>query len=112
MPVHLCKTCGTSFPQGLSLFRCLDDLVLEMAGLVIAAELAERRLVQLNHDFAQLLGRGITGSKPWSVNLAQRTDEGIAMLVADFTIVVAVAVVETGFAHAALRGAYPVTASS
>jgi hypothetical protein len=34
------------------------------------------------------------------------------MLVGDFTIVVAVAVVETGFAHAALRGAYPVTASS
>jgi hypothetical protein len=37
-----------------------------------------------------------------SVNLAQRADEGVAVLVADFTVVVAVAIVETCFAHAAL----------
>ena len=37
---------------------------------MIAAELAQRRLVQLKQDFAQLLGRGITGGKTLSVNLA------------------------------------------
>src|ERR1700689_3078511 len=77
----------------------------QMAGLVIAAELAQRRLVQLKQDFAELLGRGITGGKTLSVNLAQRTNEGVAVLVADFAVVVAVAIVETGFAPAALHGA-------
>jgi hypothetical protein len=72
---------------------------------MIAAELAQRRLVQLKQDFAQLLGRGITGGKTLSVNLAQRADEGVAVLVADFAVVVAMAIVETGFAHAALHGA-------
>src|ERR1700719_2773460 len=76
-----------------------------MAGLMIAAELAQRRLVELKQDFAKLLGRGITGGKTLSVNLAQRADEGVAVLVADFAVVVAVAIVETGFAHAALHGA-------
>src|SRR5271154_729343 len=76
-----------------------------MAGLMIAAELAQRRLVQLKQDIAQLLRRGITGGKAWSVNLAQRADEGVAVLVADFAVVVAAAIVETGFAHAALHGA-------
>ena len=84
------------------LFRSLGDLVAEMAGLVIAAKLAEGCLVQLSQDFAQRRGRGIPGCKTWSINLAQRTDEGVAVLVADFTIVVAVAIVETDFAHAAL----------
>src|SRR5579864_6237209 len=87
------------------LLRCLGDLVVEMAGLMIAAELTERRLVQLHQDFAQRFGRGITGSETLSINLAQRPDEGVAMLVADFTIVIAVTIVETGLAHAALRGA-------
>jgi len=76
-----------------------------MVGLMIAAELAQRRLVQLMQDIAQLLGRGITGSKTWSVNLAQRADEGVAVLVADFAVVVAVAIVETGFTHVSLHGA-------
>src|SRR6185437_14443971 len=76
-----------------------------MAGLMIAAELAQRRLVQLKQDFAELLGGGITGGKTLSVNLAQRADEGVAVLVADFAVVVAVAIVQTGFAHAALHGA-------
>jgi hypothetical protein len=72
---------------------------------MIAAKLAQRRLIQLKKDFAQLLGRGITGGKALSVNLAQRADEGVAVLVADFAVVVAMAIVETGFAHAALHGA-------
>lgn len=73
-----------------------------MAGLMIAAELAKRGLVQLDQDFAQRLGRWITGGETWSINLAQRADKGVAMLVTDFTVVVAVAIVETGLAHAAL----------
>ena len=94
------------------LFQRLRDLVFQMAGLVIAAELAERRFVELRQDFAQLLGRGITGGKTLAINLAQRADERVAMLVADVTIVVAVAIVETGLAHAALPGAYRATASA
>jgi hypothetical protein len=70
---------------------------------MIAAELAQRRFVQLKKNFAQLLGRGITGSKTLSVNLTQGADEGVAVLVAYFAVVVAVAIVETGFAHGALH---------
>jgi hypothetical protein len=58
---------------------------------------------QLKKNLAQLLGRSITGGKILSVNLAQRADEGVSVLVADFAVVVAVAIVETGFAHAALH---------
>src|ERR1700716_2686840 len=50
-------------------------------------------LVQLKQDFSQLLGRGITGGKTLSVNLAQRADEGVAVLVADFAVVGATAIV-------------------
>ena len=34
------------------LFRCLSYLVLQVAGLIIAAEVAQRRLVQLQQNFA------------------------------------------------------------
>src|SRR5439155_8211360 len=76
------------------------DLVIEMTGLVIAAKLAQRRLVQVKHNLAQSVGRGITGGKTLPVNLAQGADQGGAVLVADFTILLAV--VETCLAHAAL----------
>src|SRR3954464_15419794 len=76
------------------------DLVIEMTGLVVAAKLVQRRLVQIRQSFAQLVGWGITGGKTWPVNLAQRADGGGAVLVADFTILLAV--VETCLAHAAL----------
>src|SRR5450631_2668036 len=76
-----------------------------MTGLMIAAELTQRRFVQLNKDLAQFLSRRITGGKTLSLNLAQRADEGVAVLVADFAVVVAVAIVETCLAHAALHGA-------
>src|SRR5712691_6014690 len=50
---------------------------------MIAAELAHRRFVQLKQNFTQLLGFRITGCEALSVNLAQRADEGVSMLVAD-----------------------------
>ena len=50
---------------------------------MIAAELAHRRFVQLKQNFAQLLGFRITGCEALSVNLAQRADEGVSVLVAD-----------------------------
>ena len=81
------------------------DLVSEMTGLVIATELAQRGLVQMGQNVAQFIGRGITGGKTLSVNLAQRADEGVAVLVADFAVVIAVAIVEACLAHAALPGA-------
>jgi hypothetical protein len=90
-----------------SLFRRIRDFVFKVAGAVISAELAQRRLVQVKQDVAQLLGRRITRGETLSVNLAQRANENVAVLVADFAIVIAVAIVETGLAHAALHGAYP-----
>src|SRR5260370_29038685 len=77
-----------------------------MAGLVIATELAQRGLVQVGQNVAQFLGWGITGRESRSVDLAQRADEGVAVLVADFAILVAVAIVETCLAHTALPGAH------
>jgi hypothetical protein len=74
-----------------------------MAGLMIAAELAQRRLVQLEQNFAELLGFRIAGCEILSVNLTQRADEGVSMFAADFAILVAVAVVESCLAHAALH---------
>src|SRR6476660_7315612 len=76
-----------------------------MAGFIIAAELAERRLVQ-EQNLAQLLGCRITGGKTLSVYLTQCADERGSVLVADFAIVVAVAIVSTCLAHAALNCAY------
>ena len=66
------------------------DLVIEMTGLVVAAKLAQRCLVQVKHDIAQLVGWGITGGKTLPVNLAQRANRGGAVLMADFTILLAV----------------------
>src|ERR1041384_7334552 len=71
-----------------------------MTGLVIAAELAQRRLVQVKEDIAQLVGGGIAGGETLAVNPAQRADLDGAVLVADFAIVLAG--VGTCLAHAAL----------
>src|SRR5882757_3753282 len=69
---------------------------------MIAAELAHRRFVQLKQNFTQLLGFRIAGCEALSVNLTQRADEGVAVLVADFAVVVAMTIVQTCLAHAAL----------
>ena len=66
-----------------------------MAGFIIAAELAERRLVQVKQNLAQLLGCGITGGKTLSVYLTQCADERGSVLVVDFAIVVKMAIAET-----------------
>ena len=71
---------------------------------MIPAELAQRRFVQLQKNLAQFLGIGITGREARSINLAQGADEGVSVLVADFAILVAMAIVETGLVHAALPG--------
>jgi hypothetical protein len=52
------------------------------------------------------------GGVTLSVNLAQRLDGRISVFVADFTVVVAVTVVETCAAHGALPCAYSRKASS
>jgi hypothetical protein len=51
-------------------------------------------------------------SETLSVNLTQRVDGRASVFVADFTVVVAVAIVQAGFAHAALHCAYSQRASS
>jgi hypothetical protein len=79
---------------------------------MIAAELAQRRFVQLKKNFAQCLGFRMSGSETLSVNLTQRVDGRASVFVADFTVVVAVAIVQAGFAHAALHCAYSHRASS
>src|SRR4029079_4348056 len=82
------------------------DLVIQVTGLVVAAKLAQRCLVQVKHNLAQRVGWGITGGKALPINLAQRADQRGAVLVADFAILVALAIVETCLAHAALPCAY------
>src|ERR671911_2507593 len=94
---------ATSFShdrQRPPLVQGVGDLVIEMTGLVVAAKLAQRCLVQVKKNIAQLVGWGITGGKTLPVNLAQGADWGGAVLVADFTILLAI--VGTCLAHAAL----------
>jgi len=110
-----CKPCIESRVFALhiaALLRSVRDLVFQVAGLMIAAKLAQRRLVQLKQNLAQLLAFGIAGCKTLSVKLTQCADEGVSMLVADFAILVPVAIVETCLAHAALHYARAATASS
>ena len=78
----------------------------DVAGFIIPAQLAQRRFVELTQNVAQLLGGRITGGETLSVNLAQRADEGVAVLVAYFAIVLAVSIVEACLAHATLPGAH------
>jgi hypothetical protein len=62
---------------------------------MIAAELAQGCLVQLKQNFAELFGLGVPGGETLSVNLPQRAEEGVSVLMADLAVVVAVAIVET-----------------
>lgn len=86
-----------------ALLRSLCDLVLQVTGFVIAAELAQRRFVQLKENFAQFFGFGIAGCEALPINLTQRADKSVAVFVADFAVLVAVAIVETCLAHGALQ---------
>jgi hypothetical protein len=95
-----------------ALLRSVFDLVLQVAGLMIAAELTQGCFIQVRKNLAKFFRRGITGGKPLSVNLAQCADEGVAVLVADFAVVVALAIVEACLAHAALHGCPRATAFS
>ena len=74
-----------------------------MMRLVIAAELASRSLIELKYYLAQLRGFRIPGGETLSVNFTQRTDKGVSVFAADFAILVAVLIVETCLAHAALH---------
>jgi hypothetical protein len=47
---------------------------------MIAAELAKRRLVQLQQNLAQLFGRRVAGCKTLSVNLTQRAAAALTTL--------------------------------
>ena len=76
--------------------------MLQVAGLIIAAEFIKRRLVQLKQNFAELFGFKIAGCETLSVNLTLRVDEGVSVFGAGLAVLVAVAVVETCLAHAAL----------
>jgi hypothetical protein len=94
----------------------LEERVYTLAGLIAtrssaaistfkasARALAEARdwLVHRRVRHARL--EAGTGCETLSVNLAQRADEGVSVLVADFAILVAMAIVETCLAHAALH---------
>jgi hypothetical protein len=69
---------------------------------MIATDLAQGGLVKLKHYLAQFRSSRIPGRKALAVNFTQRLDKGVAVLAADFAILVAMAMVETWFAHAAL----------
>src|SRR5215471_17916900 len=74
-----------------------------MAGLMITAELAQRCFVQLKQNLAELLGVRIASRETLAVYLAQRANEGVSVFGADFSVLVAVAIVESCLAHAALH---------
>jgi hypothetical protein len=86
-----------------ALLRRLCDLVFQVTRFMIAAELTQRRFVELKQNLAECLGFRMPGGETLSVNLAQRADHRVSVFVADFTVVVAVAIVETRFAHGALQ---------
>jgi len=89
------------------LFRSLCYLVPQVAGFMIAAELAQRSFVELKKNLAQCLGFRMPGGETLPINLTQRVDGRVTVFVADFTVVVAVAIVETCAAHhGALHCAY------
>src|SRR6266478_791825 len=62
----------------------------------------------MKHYLTQFRGFRIPGRKTLPVNFTQRADESVAVLAADFTILVAMAMVETWFAHAALPLPQPI----
>src|SRR4051794_41661533 len=65
-----------------ALFQGVGDLVFDVAGLVIAAELAERGFVEVRHDLAQFLGGRIARGKTPSVELSHPAQPGVALRVA------------------------------
>jgi hypothetical protein len=68
---------------------------------MIAAKLAQRRLVQFTQNLTEPLGLRIAGRKILPVNLAQRANERVSMFAADFAVLIAVAIVESWLAHVA-----------
>ena len=70
---------------------------------MIATDLAQGRFVKLKHYLAQFRSSRIPGRKALAVNFTQRLDKSVAVLAADFAILVAMTMVETRFAHAASR---------
>src|ERR1700756_98163 len=70
---------------------------------MITAELAQGRLIQLKQNLAQPLRFRIASRETLPVNLTQRTNEGVPVFCADFAVGVAVAIVGTCLAHAALH---------
>jgi hypothetical protein len=78
------------------------DLVLQVSGAVIAAQLAKRCLIQLMQNFAERSRIRITRRETFSVDLAERADQRVAVFFADFAILVAVASIEPWLFHDSL----------
>jgi len=53
---------------------------------MIATDLAQGRLIELKHYLAQFRGFRMPGRKALPVNFAQRPNQGVAVLAADFAI--------------------------
>jgi len=74
---------------------------------MIAAKLAYRRLGEVKQDLTQFRGFRIPGCKALAVNLTQRANKYVAVLAADYIVLVAMASVQPRFAHAALPLSQP-----
>ena len=77
--------------ESLSTISVWDSLLARFDGIEI-----------MKHHLAQSVRGGIAGGKALPVDLAQRADQRGAVLVADFAILIALAIVKTWLAHAAL----------
>jgi hypothetical protein len=73
-----------------------------MPGVVVAAQLAQRRLIQLEQDLTELGRIRIAGGKTLPVDLAQRADKRVAVLFTDPAILVPVAAIQAVFLHVSL----------
>jgi len=77
----------------------VSDFLLQVAILMIVNELAERGLVEVLQHVAQLGALGLTCRERLSINRAKRGKRGVAMLLADLAVLVAVATVQAVLFH-------------
>jgi len=71
----------------------------QYSSVVIFNQLGERRLIQLSEDVRQLVSVFEARREGGSIVLAQSSNQRVAVLPADLTILVAVAVVEAWLFH-------------
>ena len=71
------------------------DFSLKLPAVVIPVQLAQGCLVELVQDIAELFLIPASGGETGAVDLSQRPHQRVAVLVADFTILIAVPMIKS-----------------